>query len=634
LHGVADRRRWSTRDLIGVEFDIVDQVAAGRDAGIGTVTRRELRRTIAAHPTISDEQAAMVETLTTGGHRIDAVVGVAGSGKTFALGVANELWSARGYTTVGLAFSGKAARGLEQGSSISSVTIDKFLHEVARPDHGGLRERTVVVIDEAGLVPTRKLAALLGHMRPDTKIVLVGDHHQLPEIGAGGVLRGIVDRFDDIAMLSENRRQHDTSERVALGELRDGDVAVGLDWYVHAGRVTASADMNDARRELVNAWWADHVAGRDDQLMMAERLVDVERLNTLARELCATHGRLSNERLDIGSRDYAVGDQVMFANNDYRLGVRNGERGTVTALDRSERTVTVHVADHDDGDVVVPFKYLADGDLVWGYAATVHKNQGATSDYSYLLASDALYRELGYVALSRGRIDNRIWTVTDIESDRDIEQPHGADHPERRDPIGELVRAMERSAAQQLAIDEASELDNPTIFEDVDIDVAELIVRRDAIGTALFRKAPLRVQDELDDATRRLAIAERRLNEASDHEWSLRSESASEARAQLDQYAAMQARFDDWTIAHQPDLVERRTLDTRIQQLMMTEVVAIEHDPPDHLVAAIGHPPVGVDARQQWRQAAVNVALESARTQPDIGPHGRARQPDQEMELA
>ena len=214
----------------------------------------------------------------------------------------------------------------------------------------------------------------------------------------------------------------------------------------------------------------------------------------------------------------------MFAHNDYRLGVRNGERGTITALDLDERTVTVHVNDRtadtsDDLHVTVPAEYLEAGDLVWGYAATVHKNQGATSDYSYLLASDALYRELGYTALSRGRIENRIWTVDIVDVDDDLEHAHTPEPDTPRDPIAELVRAMERSAAQQMAIDEADTL--PDVDPDRSVDVDELIARRDAIGAALFRSAPLRVTDELTDATRRLAVAERRLTEADDHDWAI-----------------------------------------------------------------------------------------------------------------
>lgn len=617
LHGVADRRRWSTRELMRIEQNIVDEVAAGRNAGIAQASSRSLHNALSAHPTISGEQAEMVTSITRDGHRIDAVVGVAGSGKTFALGVANDVWTRAGYTTIGLTHAGKAARGLEGGSGITSSTIDLFLTQAERPGSPGLPERSIVVIDEAGMVPTRKLAALLKHMRSDTKVVMVGDHHQLPEIGAGGVLRGIVARLDDVPTLTENRRQHDLAERTALADIRDGDVATGLDWYVEAGRVTPCENIDDARTRLVDAWWNDRRIDRIDQLMMAERRIDVARLNSQARERFAAAGGLSDERLDIAGRDYAIGDRVMFANNDYGLGVRNGERALVVSLDQKDRTVTVAIDDHDD-PVVVSTEYLENASLEWGYAATVHKNQGATSDYSYLLASDRLYRELGYTALSRGRVENRIWTVATVEPDFEIEQSHGADPEADRSPIDALLCAMERSAAHQLAIDEATDLDASRTEVAVVADVDELIGRRDAIDRTLFRSAPLRVADELAEATRRLETAERRVADAADHEWAARSEGVTEARAQLDQYAAMQARFDDWTRDHQGDLVDRRVLDAQIQRILTERVVAIEHDPPAHLVAAIGHPPVGVDARSEWRSAAVDLSIEARRTDREV----------------
>ena len=89
----------------------------------------------------------------------------------------------------------------------------------------------------------------------------------------------------------------------------------------------------------------------------------------------------------------------------------------------------------------------------------MHKNQGATCDAAYLLASDRTYRELGYVALSRGRVSNRIWTVSDHEPAPTDNPAHGAETQPEPDPLVDLRRAMQRSAAQQLATDQADELE-------------------------------------------------------------------------------------------------------------------------------------------------------------------------------
>ena len=328
-------------------------------------------------------------------------------------------------------------------------------------------------------------------MQPDTKLVLIGDHKQLPEIGAGGVLRSLSERVE-VPQLLENRRQHDVDERIALAELRDGDVGRAVSWYQDAGRLIAVDDMDQARDSVIDAWWNDRLDdGVDgvqvDQLLMAERRTDVARLNQLARERHEAAGLRGDRRLEVGDLEFAAGDVVMFTRNDSLIGVRNGERGVVTDVGRDELVVDV------DGTArQIPSDYLAGGHVDYGWAATVHKNQGATCDRAYLVASDSLYREMGYVALSRGRVDNRIWTVAELDNDPEINEPHGSPGDQDRDihPVRQLITAMERSAAQQLAIDEANELDHDSDGSVVDVD--ELVAQRDTVGRSLFLNAPER----------------------------------------------------------------------------------------------------------------------------------------------
>ena len=153
--GVADRRRFSTEDLLELERDIVGRAVEGRNAGIATVPLRQVERVVDARR-LSVEQAAMVRSLTTDGHQVDGVIGVAGAGKTYALGAAAEAWAEAGYRTIGMATSAKAAKGLQDASGIRSSTIDSFLSDLERDPHGRLPERSVLVIDEAGMVNTRQ----------------------------------------------------------------------------------------------------------------------------------------------------------------------------------------------------------------------------------------------------------------------------------------------------------------------------------------------------------------------------------------------------------------------------------------------------------------------------------------------
>ena len=142
-------------------------------------------------PTIAGEQAEMVRRLALDGDGVAVVVGQAGTGKTFALAAAREAWEASGYRVVGAALARRAARELEDGAGIESTSVAALLDELRTRRCSALPRRAVLVIDEAGMVPTRELAELVEHVeRAGAKLVLVGDHRQLPEIGAGGAFRG------------------------------------------------------------------------------------------------------------------------------------------------------------------------------------------------------------------------------------------------------------------------------------------------------------------------------------------------------------------------------------------------------------------------------------------------------------
>ena len=142
---------------------------------------------------LSAEQAAAVQHITQPSG-LCCVKGLAGTGKSHMLGVARIAWESQGYEVIGAALAGKAADGLESGSGIPSQTLHALLAEL---DSGRrvLTDKTVVVIDECGMVGTRQMARLIAHAQSGGKIVLCGDERQLQSIEAGGLLKGIAERI-------------------------------------------------------------------------------------------------------------------------------------------------------------------------------------------------------------------------------------------------------------------------------------------------------------------------------------------------------------------------------------------------------------------------------------------------------
>ena len=359
------------------------------------------------------------------------VIGHAGAGKTFALDAARSAWHASGHAVVGCSLSARAARNLEATAGIASDTADKLLSDL---DAGrrALDARSVVVVDEAGMLGSRRLVRLLRHTAAaGGKLVLVGDPRQLPEIDAGGLFAALA-RTCGHAELTENRRQHDRRERRAAKELRSREVDKALLSLSRAGRLSTDDNADALRDRLVHDW---HLETRDgaDAVMLAIHRSDVADLNARARARLAAVGQLGEVLLTVGDDQFAVGDRVMALRNDRRLGLVNGTTGTVVGA--AGRSLLVRTP---DGDREVPLHYVAEGHLTHAYALTVHKAQGLTCDVALLLGDDTLFAEAGYTGITRGRQRNQLYVV----------------RSEDGDGLDPLRRALGRSGAKHTAIEQ------------------------------------------------------------------------------------------------------------------------------------------------------------------------------------
>lgn len=411
------RMRWTTREMLGLEARVLRMAAGGTGAGVGVVDEATVLRVLDAHPSLSREQFDAVRHLTTSGHQVDVVVGVAGSGKTFGLRAARMAWLESGHAVIGASISADAAAQLEAGSGIRSTTLTSLLMQLdaAWSEGEGLTRSDVVVVDEASMIDTRQLARLADHVaRGGAKLVLVGDHRQLPAVGAGGIYAALIHERPELSVtLNENRRQREEWERTMLARLREGEGGVEeamTAWSEH-GRLHLHDDLSGAYLSIVQDWSKDVDSGKD-ALMLASTHRDVDGLNALARAWQVEQGQLDDsEGVTIPRKEgddlrLTVGDRVVGLRNHKQVGIRNSDRGTIEAIEHSPRgaTVTLQVRLDSGGVVDIPQSYVAGGHLALGYAITVHKSQGQTVDAVHGLASDSLTREAGYVLAGRGEI--------------------------------------------------------------------------------------------------------------------------------------------------------------------------------------------------------------------------------------
>jgi conjugative relaxase-like TrwC/TraI family protein len=642
---VADRslgeRRYATPELLGVEQRLVAGALQRQGEQAGVCSPEAVRAALAEHPTIGDDQAGMVRDLCRRGAGVQVVVGKAGTGKTFALGVARHAFTLDGYKVIGAAPTGIATTSLEAEGFEEVATVDRLLVELDQANHNGQRPRrgaaveplldgrTVLVVDEAGMVGSRNLTRLLDHARQaGAKVVLVGDDRQLGPIDAGGGFRGLRLRLG-ASELSENRRQHEAWEREALELVRDGQVDQAVDAYREHDRVVAARSKTELTLELVRDWWVAHqeaetaeAAGErgKDAVILAFRRDEVDRLNTVCQQVMANNGRLGLARLQLSDRSFHVGDQVVCGRNDLRgVGVANGTRGTITALDLGQRAITIRT--EQGREVTLDADYL-DHPVPKGrrvidlaYATTGHKAQGLTRWRALVRLTGSEDANWLYVQLSRAKHLTRLFTIVGPEPQQNADQ---VDLPERQsvDAYQQLATALARPGGQTMAIDTSSRLDVRAV------PTGELRGERDRLRQLLDEAPPDR-RRVLERATQRRQQAEQALAEierahpsnskrhrggraASDVQAASAMARQQAARALDTELKARQAQQqrDAW-IESNPDLgLAYHDVGRELAWRGRVRAVAAEVDQPSHLLQALGPVPDSVRGRRAWRHAA------------------------------
>jgi len=634
---VADRtveeRRWSTPDLLAVEHRLVLAATDRRSEQTAVTSHDAVRDALAAHPTAGEDQQAMVRDLCQGGRGVAVIVGRAGTGKTFALGIARHAWQLDGYRLLATAPTGIATMSL-QGEGFEDVaTCDRLLGDLDR-GRERLDPRTVLVVDEAGMVGSRKLGRLLEHAhQAQAKVVLVGDDRQLAAIDAGGGFRALRLRLG-ASELTENRRQHQAWEREALDLVRSGLVEEAVAAYQAHDRVVAADSKPAATLALLQDWWAAWQQAEQDPaqevVVLAARRAEVDRLNTACQELLTARGRLGGERLQVEDRQLSVGDRVVCGHNAIgELRVANGSHGTITALEAEARTLTIRLDSPDGQTVTLPSSYL-DGrshgernrrvDLA--YATTGHRAQGLTRGRALVRLTGTEDVNWLYVQLSRARQDTRLYAVVGPE-------PHGVgelDLPDREQPDAylQLAQALSRTGGQTLAIDTPN---NPDLQQ---LSTAELRAERDQLrrhldqaprdrSLELTRAATHRQQAEQALAAQQpstghqsmgmlrwlrrsddqpaqvpggLVVATQQANRAHDHERELRQH---------------QQRRDSWLEANAHLGPQYRHVVRILAWQRRATGLAVEADRPGYVLGTLGPVPESTRGKRAWRHAAAEL---------------------------
>jgi conjugative relaxase-like TrwC/TraI family protein len=408
-------RSFSSPQVLEVEAEIVARLArrAAQPARKMRMGGRGLVR-------IDPAQAAVAGALAGDGPLV-VVEGAAGAGKTTTLRCARELLSLRGRRLMVVTPTLKAAEvaAAETGAGGHSAAWlihqhgwrwDADGHWARQPDaapdpSARLRAGDLLLIDEAGMLDQDTARALLTIAdETGARVALVGDRHQLPAVGRGGVLDHAVAWAHPTAVVALDKVHRFTDPDYAALSLRmrNGDDAGGVFDALHRrGQVVIHASEVERTAVLTGA-------GISGDLVIADTREQVAELNAAIRD---HHRRGENARSEIttaGGDRIGVGDRVATRRNDPDLQVTNRQTWTVTGIGK-DGSLLLHGQGRDreiPADYATRFVELA-------YATTVHGAQGSTVTNAHVAIGEHTGAASAYVAMTRGRQTNVAHLVAD-----------------------------------------------------------------------------------------------------------------------------------------------------------------------------------------------------------------------------
>jgi exodeoxyribonuclease V alpha subunit len=373
------------------------------DAAIQTVVEH--------YPLNTEQQHAVRSALTS---PLTVVTGGPGTGKTFLCQALNTIATEHQIPVVAAAPTGRAAQRLTEASGLQAKTIHRLL-EFQPTDGVFLRNAamplatTLVVVDETSMVDLFLAEALLDAIPFGAKLLLIGDPDQLPSVGPGQVLADIIaSEVAPVVRLNQLYRQAEQSLITSNAHrIRDGKLPqLSADTHTDF-RFIEAADPDQAIERVVEL--VAHELPTETGL---DPHTDIQVLCPMNQGPAGTRvlNKALQQRLNPDGQEmtlapeqvFRLGDRVLVTQNNYRLGLFNGEVGWLREGSAKPRRATI-ATDTEEATFVGPEV----SSLTLGYAVSVHWAQGGEFPGVVILLHDLhaplLQRSVLYTALTRAK---------------------------------------------------------------------------------------------------------------------------------------------------------------------------------------------------------------------------------------
>lgn len=374
----------------------------------------------------AEEQEEAIRTGLT--EKVSIITGGPGTGKTTILRALVQIVSAKKVDVLLAAPTGRAAQRMSEATGGFAQTIHRLLKfephngRFAHNDSNPLKTQFIIV-DESSMLDARLAAALFRAIPQNAHIMLVGDVNQLPSVGAGNVLKDLIEsKAVPVTRLQKIFRQNEESSIIATAYnvlngakgtpyLLDSTEELGTQFDLQFIKAPEAEECLRVVEFLCKQFIPNKLkrnALRDTQVLapMHRGVVGISNINTTLQDALNTN----KNGFTLGAYKYCIGDKIIQNRNNYDLNIYNGDIGTIESIDFDNSTLQIQF---DSESVEMTRSDLLDVSLA--YAISVHKSQG--SEYPIVIIPLVkghfmmLQRNLLYTALTRGK--QKIFIVGD-----------------------------------------------------------------------------------------------------------------------------------------------------------------------------------------------------------------------------
>ncbi|MDO4995530.1 MAG: AAA family ATPase, partial [Bacteroidales bacterium] len=344
-------------------------------------------------------------------NKVMVLTGGPGTGKTTTTQGIIAAYKAAGLHILLAAPTGRASKRMSEATGMEAKTIHRLLEY--NPQDGYKRndenplEGDALIVDECSMIDIILMYNLMKAIPEHMRLVMVGDIDQLPSVGAGNVLRDIIESEKiPVIRLTRIFRQAQSSRIVmsahAINQGRFPDISNGMNtdfFFIKKDDPEQVADeiVKLVRDRLPKAY-KQPLSNIQVLTPMQRSVVGAGNLNVVLQQ-ALNH---NTQNISRGGNTYKLGDRVMQIRNNYDKNVFNGDIGTVEKVNLEDRTLTINF-----DDIMVEYEASELDEVVLAYATTIHKSQG--SEYPIVVIPVLmthfvmLQRNLIYTGITRAK---------------------------------------------------------------------------------------------------------------------------------------------------------------------------------------------------------------------------------------